>query len=122
MAQRRRQLSVGLAFVIAGIIVAVVTVHDRALRGIGSGIAGGGISVMFLAWIGPIEKRRGRRIAVVACGALAVLLAMFLVLKLVTTRHSTARLVGDAVAAGWIIVAVIVVSAMVRHSRGGAAP
>lgn len=113
--RRKRQMWAGWGFVIVGIVVAVLTAHDKSLGGIGAGVMGGGAAILFLSWRSPSDQRRHRAIVVVSMGGVVVLVAWFLLLKLATGRHSDARLIGDAIAAAWTISLVVVVARLARR-------
>lgn len=110
---------VGLLLVTIGIASWIVL--SKPWPSIGAGLIGGGGTVLFNAWTGPLERDPRRKLATISLGGVAVILACFAVLLMTTKQHSTARLLGNtgvAVALVCLVIALVVrARKMSRRSR-----
>jgi hypothetical protein len=106
---------VGLLAVATGI--AFLIAFSRPWTSIGSGLIGGGGAMLFNVWAGPLDRRRRRKLAPVALGGLVLIFAVYAVIQLTTTRHTTARISGDVAVLVAIVGLVFVLAAMVRRLR-----
>jgi peptidoglycan/LPS O-acetylase OafA/YrhL len=97
-----------LAFTIGA---AFASVFGRPLSSVGAGLMGGGGAMIFSAWTGPLDRGPRRKLAAIALGGFAVIAMCFTAILLATTRHSTARLLGD-IGAGVALVLLVVALAL----------
>jgi len=113
--ERRRQIRIGglIAALGLGLTFALET---RGLRAIGPGFMGAGSAAAVNAWLEPKTSARRRAIRLVVWFGLAALVALFLALKLLTPRHSAARIAGDVVAVLALISLVLAVKLMGRRA------
>jgi len=80
----------GAAVMLAGVLVWLL-LSGRPFGGIGAGFVGGGFSISFGAWRGPLPAAVRRRIGVVTIAGLGLVVLVFLAAKLLAPRHSAFR-------------------------------
>jgi undecaprenyl pyrophosphate phosphatase UppP len=106
----------GVALCAIGVALSVL-LTSRPLRGIGPGLAGGGATIAFLAWAGPLRRERARALRRTGLLGVIPILVGAMLLELLTPRHTTARLIGDVVFVLALIALLVVLIRMAARGR-----
>jgi hypothetical protein len=109
-------VAVGLLVVGSVLVIA----FQRPWTHAGGAFLGLGIALLLRQWVLPLEEARRRWVTTIALGGSLLVALVLLVVRLVTTRHSTARVLADTVCYIAFACLVCVVVWMVRRSRRSA--